>query len=238
MYKPFRFGLYVTDRIDLGDLVIDLGLRYDRQNSDVLFPRTPGRVFSDPLRQGISGLARLSTLGITPTAEDSATRGALRGGHCRERHDGVVHLQPVPGPLAPRAPSIGARVLSGYRPDGVPPVLCPAGPGACLQPVRVQRQYGPGGFGIQQRLRPGPGLWPDDPVRVRHPARLQPERGPRHLGLQQRQDLGCRGPGGADPGSLLRGDSALGRLYQPGFRQRARGGHQVRPADRPAVSGA
>jgi hypothetical protein len=70
-YKPNRFGLYGTDRIDLGDVVIDLGLRYDRLNSNVLFPRTAGRLFSDPLRLGTAGLAKLVANHITPTHDDS-----------------------------------------------------------------------------------------------------------------------------------------------------------------------
>ncbi|HEY2806517.1 MAG TPA: carboxypeptidase regulatory-like domain-containing protein [Gemmatimonadales bacterium] len=60
-YKPNRMGLYAQDRLDLGDVVIDLGLRYDRLNSNVLFPEVAGRIFSDPLRAGTSGLAKVLT---------------------------------------------------------------------------------------------------------------------------------------------------------------------------------
>jgi hypothetical protein len=52
IYSPSRIGLYVTDRLDLGDVVVDLGLRYDRMNSGVLYPRYAGRVFTDPARTG------------------------------------------------------------------------------------------------------------------------------------------------------------------------------------------
>jgi hypothetical protein len=51
-YSPSRMGLYATDRLDLGDVVVDLGLRFDRFNPGVLYPRTPGRIFTDPLRTG------------------------------------------------------------------------------------------------------------------------------------------------------------------------------------------
>ena len=61
--KPNRVGLFGQDRIDLGDLVIDLGVRWDRLNSGVMYPRVPSRVFSDPLRDGDLTAAR--------TAEDT-----------------------------------------------------------------------------------------------------------------------------------------------------------------------
>ncbi|HEY2807083.1 MAG TPA: carboxypeptidase regulatory-like domain-containing protein [Gemmatimonadales bacterium] len=60
-YKPNRMGLYAQDRLDLGDVVIDFGIRYDRLNSNVLFPLVAGRIFSDPLRSGTSGLAKVLT---------------------------------------------------------------------------------------------------------------------------------------------------------------------------------
>ena len=69
-YKPNRFGLYGNDRVDLGDVVIDFGLRYDRLNSNTLFPRIPGEVFADPLRNGTAGLAKLT--GILTSAGQGA----------------------------------------------------------------------------------------------------------------------------------------------------------------------
>jgi len=50
--NPLRYGLYAQDRIDLGDVVVDLGLRYDRMDSKIMYPRSPGRVFTDPIRSG------------------------------------------------------------------------------------------------------------------------------------------------------------------------------------------
>jgi hypothetical protein len=61
--NPMRFGLYASDRIDLGDVVIDLGLRYDRMDTKIQYPRSPGRVFTDPLRSG--------SLATAFTAEDT-----------------------------------------------------------------------------------------------------------------------------------------------------------------------
>jgi len=58
-YKPNRMGLYAQDRLDLGDVVIDFGLRYDRLNSNVLFPAVAGRIFSDPLRAGTANLNKV-----------------------------------------------------------------------------------------------------------------------------------------------------------------------------------
>jgi len=49
---PVRYGLYLSDRIDLGDVVLDLGLRYDRMDSKIKYPRSPGRVYTDPIRDG------------------------------------------------------------------------------------------------------------------------------------------------------------------------------------------
>jgi len=49
---PLRYGMYVSDRIDLGDVVLDLGLRYDRMDSKIQYPRSPGRIFTDPIRTG------------------------------------------------------------------------------------------------------------------------------------------------------------------------------------------
>ena len=46
--KPTNGALWGSDRLDLGDVVIDLGIRYDYFNSNALFSNTPGFTFSDP----------------------------------------------------------------------------------------------------------------------------------------------------------------------------------------------
>jgi len=49
--KPKTYALWAADRLDLGDVVLELGLRYDAMNSDGLFANTPGRIFTNPLWQ-------------------------------------------------------------------------------------------------------------------------------------------------------------------------------------------
>jgi hypothetical protein len=45
---PDVYGLFASDRLDLGDVVLEFGLRYDYYNSHTLFARTPGRIFTHP----------------------------------------------------------------------------------------------------------------------------------------------------------------------------------------------
>ena len=46
--KPEQYGLFAADRLDLGDVVLELGVRWDYYNSNALFPVSPGRTFSHP----------------------------------------------------------------------------------------------------------------------------------------------------------------------------------------------
>ena len=39
--KPTQFGLFAADRLDLGDVVIEVGARYDAYNSHAQFANTP-----------------------------------------------------------------------------------------------------------------------------------------------------------------------------------------------------
>lgn len=75
-YKPNRFGLYAQDRLDLGDVVIDFGLRYDRLNSNVLFPTVAGRISSDPL----TGHSGSPAAGLAKVLNDVRTPGNICGG--------------------------------------------------------------------------------------------------------------------------------------------------------------
>ncbi len=68
--SPKVFGLYGQDRIDLGDVVIELGLRYDHLNSGIMYPRVPARTFTDPLRS--SALTLAQKLSISYNAQDSS----------------------------------------------------------------------------------------------------------------------------------------------------------------------
>ncbi|MBI4420095.1 MAG: TonB-dependent receptor, partial [Gemmatimonadetes bacterium] len=45
---PVRYGAYGEDRIDLGDVVIVLGVRWDSYDAGSLFPIVPGRTFTHP----------------------------------------------------------------------------------------------------------------------------------------------------------------------------------------------
>jgi len=45
---PYKFALYAQDRLDLGDVVIDLGVRYDKFDTRTIFPLVPGRIFTSP----------------------------------------------------------------------------------------------------------------------------------------------------------------------------------------------
>jgi carboxypeptidase family protein/TonB-dependent receptor-like protein len=48
---PVTYGAWASDRLDLGDVVLELGLRYDYMNSKALFSNVPGRIFTNPLWQ-------------------------------------------------------------------------------------------------------------------------------------------------------------------------------------------
>ncbi|HXF95797.1 MAG TPA: TonB-dependent receptor [Gemmatimonadales bacterium] len=45
---PVKFGVFAADRLDLGDVVLEGGLRYDYFDANALFPKVPGRIFSHP----------------------------------------------------------------------------------------------------------------------------------------------------------------------------------------------
>ncbi|HWZ28117.1 MAG TPA: TonB-dependent receptor, partial [Gemmatimonadales bacterium] len=46
--KPTNGALWASDRLDLGDVVIDLGMRYDYFHCNCLFSNTPAFTFNDP----------------------------------------------------------------------------------------------------------------------------------------------------------------------------------------------
>src|SRR5881628_2220637 len=45
---PVQYGLFAADRLDLGDVVLELGLRWDYYDSKALFSSTPGFISSNP----------------------------------------------------------------------------------------------------------------------------------------------------------------------------------------------
>lgn len=46
--EPTQSSVYIQDRLDLGDVVIDFGIRWDQYASNGLFPIVPGRIFTHP----------------------------------------------------------------------------------------------------------------------------------------------------------------------------------------------
>jgi len=52
--SPTKIGVFVQNRLDIGDLVLEAGVRYDRLDSDAQYPITPGFVFNvpDSLKKG------------------------------------------------------------------------------------------------------------------------------------------------------------------------------------------
>ncbi|OLD39639.1 MAG: hypothetical protein AUI57_02580 [Candidatus Rokubacteria bacterium 13_1_40CM_2_68_8] len=45
---PVQYGLFAADRLDLGDVVLELGVRWDYYDPKALFAKTPGFISSDP----------------------------------------------------------------------------------------------------------------------------------------------------------------------------------------------
>ena len=48
---PIRYATWASDRLDLGDVVLELGARYDYFDPKALFSKTPGRIFTNPAWQ-------------------------------------------------------------------------------------------------------------------------------------------------------------------------------------------
>ena len=47
--QPVRQGMWIEDRLDLADLTVAVGMRWDRFDSRALYPKTPGRITTDTL---------------------------------------------------------------------------------------------------------------------------------------------------------------------------------------------
>ncbi|MDH3458642.1 MAG: TonB-dependent receptor, partial [Gemmatimonadota bacterium] len=45
---PYKIAAYAQDRLDLGDVVIELGVRWDQFDTRTIFPLVPGRIFTNP----------------------------------------------------------------------------------------------------------------------------------------------------------------------------------------------
>ncbi len=53
--QPVTYAAWAADRLDLGDVVVDLGVRYDYMNAKSLFANTPGKIFSDNAQVCVRG---------------------------------------------------------------------------------------------------------------------------------------------------------------------------------------
>jgi len=53
--KPYTAALWGSDRLDLGDVVIELSVRWDEMNAEALFPNSPGRISTNPLWSPLAG---------------------------------------------------------------------------------------------------------------------------------------------------------------------------------------
>jgi len=72
--KPVQYGLFASDRLDLGDVVLELGARWDYYNSHALFSKTPLFISSawDPKPGGIKLWNPLSATDDTAYANSIA----------------------------------------------------------------------------------------------------------------------------------------------------------------------
>ncbi len=46
--EPYKWAAFAQDRLDLGDVVIEVGVRYDQFDTRTIFPLVPGRIFTNP----------------------------------------------------------------------------------------------------------------------------------------------------------------------------------------------
>ncbi|HWZ29647.1 MAG TPA: carboxypeptidase regulatory-like domain-containing protein, partial [Gemmatimonadales bacterium] len=72
--KPTNGALWASDRLDLGDVVIDLGMRYDYFHCNCLFSNTPAFTFNDP---GWSPLAATNPASYDSSVARVFTPGAV-----------------------------------------------------------------------------------------------------------------------------------------------------------------
>jgi len=54
---PVQYGAFAADRLDLGDVVIEVGARWDYYNSKTLFATTPGRIFTNDASVCANGIS-------------------------------------------------------------------------------------------------------------------------------------------------------------------------------------
>ncbi len=68
---PKRWAAYIQDRLDLGDVVLELGLRWDSWNADGVFPLTPARTFTHPAYDPDLPIEQLTCVGSACEADSA-----------------------------------------------------------------------------------------------------------------------------------------------------------------------
>jgi hypothetical protein len=91
LYEPTRGGAYLQDRLDIGDVVLEGGLRWEYFDPTGEFPRVPGFVFNvpDSLRADFVRL-RSGTEPILDRLETNSDCGGAATAPGRTRPDGTV----------------------------------------------------------------------------------------------------------------------------------------------------
>ncbi|HEV8399117.1 MAG TPA: TonB-dependent receptor [Gemmatimonadales bacterium] len=80
---PLKYGMFAADRLDLGDVVLELGVRYDYYNANALFANTPGRIYTNPAwsaqaNSNADSLAASIARVFTPSVGHSSVSPRLR----------------------------------------------------------------------------------------------------------------------------------------------------------------
>jgi hypothetical protein len=68
---PRRWAAYIQDRLDLGDVVLELGLRYDNWSTRGVFPLTPARIFTHPAYSPDSSIESMTCSGAACEADSA-----------------------------------------------------------------------------------------------------------------------------------------------------------------------
>ncbi len=76
--KPVTWSLWADDRLDLGDVVLELGGRYDFMDSKALFADTPGRIFTNPAYAAASNYDAALAAVFTPAEKHTTLSPVLR----------------------------------------------------------------------------------------------------------------------------------------------------------------
>lgn len=75
--SPVRYGFYGEDRLDLGDVVIELGLRWDYFDTGAMLSAVPGRIFTSPDFDAENPDESLATV-MTPVSSHSTWSPRVR----------------------------------------------------------------------------------------------------------------------------------------------------------------